>query len=371
MPGEQTVEAEAAILILREKALASKVEAEAAQAALLAADPNNSFHEPEPAPGAGRGHGPPITQASLELMLAKAVESSTSMFKDSILAVTRENSAIKASQIRLEAQRTRMNNLGKTEGKTVSLAKQLDFTEDTIAALDDMKALALGIILDKPVGPVPPAGPASPSQSVCKLADCRDGSLLLEQLDALNLSVKAKLKELTIVWGAPSYRVAFEAIGADAHLQGAVAEEAFKEIEQAVTRVDTLNKAKRKDDAAIWGTSKQSRQSGPGGWGKQEYQAPQQGQGNWSNNQDWQASNQARSSGNKGGGKGRPQPPSGHPPASYSGDASPNHSGNRPVREGRPGPNQCAYCWAEGHHKHQCAELAEMNRKWQAANSGW
>ena len=198
MSGEQTAQAEAAITILREKALASKKDAEADQAALLAADPNNSFHEPDPPPGAGRGHGPPITQASLELMLAKAVESSTSMFKDSILAVTRENSSIKASQIHCEAQRTRLTNLGKTEGKTVSLAKQLDFIEDSIAALEDLKTLALGIIFDKPAGPALPAGPASPSQSVCKLADCRDGSLLLEQLDALNLSVKAKLKELTI-----------------------------------------------------------------------------------------------------------------------------------------------------------------------------
>ena len=57
---------------------------------------------------------------------------------------------------------------------------------------------------------------------------------------------------MTIIWGAPSYRVAFEAIGANAHLQGAVAEELMKEISEAVTRVETQAKAKRKEEAT-WG----------------------------------------------------------------------------------------------------------------------
>ena len=104
------------------------------------------------------------------------------------MAVTHENTSIKASQVRLEAQRRRMNDIGKTEGKTVSLAKQLDFVEDLIASLEAIKALTIGIVLDKPAGPVPSAGPASPSQSVCKIADYKDGALLVEQLDALIVS---------------------------------------------------------------------------------------------------------------------------------------------------------------------------------------
>ena len=40
----------------------------------------------------------------------------------------------------------------------------------------------------------------------------KDGALMHELLEELITSSKAKLEELTIVWNAPSYRVAFEAI---------------------------------------------------------------------------------------------------------------------------------------------------------------
>ena len=69
--------------------------------------------------------------------MARAIQKSTEGLRDGITAVTRENTTIKASQARLEAQRRRVNDVGKSEGKTVSLAKQLDFTEDLIASLDE------------------------------------------------------------------------------------------------------------------------------------------------------------------------------------------------------------------------------------------
>ena len=94
----------------------------------------------------------------------------------------------------------------------MSLAKQLDFIENLLAQLKSIRDLALGIVLDKPAGSCLPAGPSFPSQPVCKIADCKDGVLLHELLAELIASSKAKLKELTIVWNAPSYRVAFEVI---------------------------------------------------------------------------------------------------------------------------------------------------------------
>ena len=65
-----------------------------------------------------------------------------------------------------------------------------------------------------------------------------------ELLAELIASSKAKLKELTIVWNAPSYRVAFEAIRGCDNSDGAMCEDAMKEISEAATRVDKLNKRK-------------------------------------------------------------------------------------------------------------------------------
>ena len=69
-----------------------------------------------------------VTVEALKGMLAEAIESTTAGMRNSIVAVTRESTSIKASQVRLEAQRRLVNDIGKTEGKTVSLAKQLDST---------------------------------------------------------------------------------------------------------------------------------------------------------------------------------------------------------------------------------------------------
>ena len=160
MSGEQTSGQPADLETLRSAALATKKSAEDAAAALRAADPDSEDPPPVQPPSY-----PPsgIDLKTLENLMARAIQASTQGLQDGITAVTRENTTIKASQVRLEAQRRRVNDVGKSEGKTVSLAKQLDFTEDLIAALDDIKELALGIVLDKPDCPAPPVGPASPS----------------------------------------------------------------------------------------------------------------------------------------------------------------------------------------------------------------
>jgi hypothetical protein len=107
----------------------------------------------------------------LQRLMSEVVQKSTEGLRDGITAVTRENTTIKASQVRLESQRRRVNDVGKSEGKTVSLAKQLDFTEDLLASLEGIKELTLGLVLDKSACPGSPAGPASPPVSpevLCK-----------------------------------------------------------------------------------------------------------------------------------------------------------------------------------------------------------
>ena len=204
-----------------------------------------------------------IDIATLQRLMSEVVQKSTEGLRDGITAVTRENTTIKASQARLESQRRRVNDVGKSEGKTVSLAKQLDFTEDLLASLEGIKELGLGLVLDKPACPVSPAGPAPPSQAVCKITDYKDGALLHERLEELILSSKAKLKELNIVWSAPSYRVAFEAIRGYDNSDGAVGEDALKEISEAVSRVEKANKRKEQPG---WEESA-NKAVKPGGWG--------------------------------------------------------------------------------------------------------
>ena len=134
----------------------------------------------------------------------------------------------------------------------------------------------------KPDCPASPVGPASPSQAVCKLADCKDGALVLERLDNLLTSSKAKLKDLTIVWSAPSYRVAFEAIRGADNSDLAMGAEAMKEITEAAARVDKDNKRKEQSG---WGAPANKSAKG-GGWGSNPYpaQAPDPAQaqtGGW------------------------------------------------------------------------------------------
>jgi hypothetical protein len=366
MSGEQTP-GQPDLAALRSAALATKQQAEDAAAALRAADPDSGPALPAsggPPPSAVPG----IDLDALETLMARAIAKSTEGLRDGIQAVTRENTVIKASQARLESQRRRVNDVGKSEGKTVSLAKQLDFTEDLLASLESIKDLALGIVLDKPAGSGLPAGPTSPSQAVCKIADCKDGALLHELLEDLISSSKSKLKELTIVWNAPSYRVAFEAIRGCDNTDGTVGEDAMKEISEAVTRVDKLNKRKEQPG---WGDSAVNKAQKPGGWGSGNYSAPAQdpapggwGQGN--GNAPAQTWNGGKGVGKGGKGKGKaPYPPAdGPPPASFGGNAAPADG----ERRGRPAHNQCAYCWKVGHYKDTCPELLAQNAKW---NNGW
>ena len=186
MPGEQTPGDEAALEALRATALATKKQADEAAAALLAADPSSGT--PLPASGGPPPADPPpgIDLATLQRLMSEVVKKSTEGLRDGITAITRENTSIKASQARLESQRRRVNDVGKSEGKTVSLAKQLDFTEDLLASLESIKDLALGIVLDKPAGLGLPAGPASPRRLSAKL------------------SIVRTARSCTIFWRSPS-----------------------------------------------------------------------------------------------------------------------------------------------------------------------
>ena len=120
MSGEQTPGDAAALDILRQAALATQEQAEDAAAALLAADPTSG-----PPPPAGPPPVPPpgIDLGTLQRLMSEVVQKSTEGLRDGITAVTRENTTIKASQARLESQRRRVNDVGKSEGETVSLAK--------------------------------------------------------------------------------------------------------------------------------------------------------------------------------------------------------------------------------------------------------
>ena len=364
MAGEQTPRDAAALETLRQTALATKKSADDAQAALIAADPSSG---PPPSGGPPPTQPPGIDLVTLEALMASAIRKSTEGLRDGIEAVTRENTTIKASQARLESQRRRVNDVGKSEGKTVSLAKQLDFTEDLIAALDGIKELALGIVLDKPDCPASPVGPASPSQAVCKITDCKDGALMLERLDELLVSTKAKLKELTIVWSAPSYRIAFEAIRGGDNSDLAMGVEAMKEISEAAARVEKDNK--RKEQTGGWGAPA-TKSAKAGGWGSNPYpaQAPEPAQtqtGGWGQGNAPVQAYGGKGQGKGGRGKGKaPYPPaSGPPPASFGGSAAPADGLERRVA----GYNQCAYCFKEGHYKDTCPELAALN----ARNAQW
>ena len=134
MPGEPTPGDGAALEAVKQKALATKKQADEARAALLAADPSSG--SPPPPIGPPPVPPPGIDIAMLQRPMSEVAQKSTEGLRDGITAVTRENTTIKASQARLESQRRRVNGVGKSEGKTVSLAEQLDFTEGLLAALE-------------------------------------------------------------------------------------------------------------------------------------------------------------------------------------------------------------------------------------------
>ena len=81
-------------------------------------------------------------------------------------------------------------------------------------SLNDARDLLLGLVLDKPVGPSV-SGLASPSQSVCGIKDTLTVKLRLRcsRLKSLpSVRTSTKLKELVVIWNAPSYRLAFTAL---------------------------------------------------------------------------------------------------------------------------------------------------------------
>ena len=114
-------------------------------------------------------------------------------------------------------------------------------------------------------------GPVSPVQSVCTLKDFPDGAAALNELETALREQESRLKELIILWNAPNYRVACDAIRGDA-FDSALAEEANKLLSDAVARDEKLNK--RKSDSAGWGGGASRRNACSGdGWGPRNNQA--------------------------------------------------------------------------------------------------
>ena len=144
----------------------------------------------------------------------------------------------------------------------------------------------------------------------------------------------------------------------------------MKEISEAAARVEKDNK--RKEQAGGWGSSV-NKSAKPGGWGSNPYpaQASEPAQtGGWGQGsapaQTWNGG-QGQGKGGKGKGKAPHPPAGGPPPASFGGNAA-----STGTERGRPGYNQCAYCFKEGHYKDTCPELLAVNaRNAQWANSGW
>ena len=103
MSGEQTTQDGAALEVLKQKALATKKQADDAAAALLAADPTSG---PPPPIGPPPVPPPGIDLATLESLMSRAIQKSTEGLRDGITAVTRENTTDDqgiASQARVTA----------------------------------------------------------------------------------------------------------------------------------------------------------------------------------------------------------------------------------------------------------------------------
>ena len=148
---------------------------------------------------------------------------------------------MQATAVRLEAQRARANDIGKSDGTNTTMARQLDFTENQFAQLDTCLDMLLGLVLDKTAPPPPSVGLLSPSMSDCGIKDLSDGLVALNELEAVIAANGNKLKELIIVWNAPSYRVAYDAIRGEA-FDGAEGEAANQAITDAIARDEKSHK---------------------------------------------------------------------------------------------------------------------------------
>ena len=157
MAGEQTTEpAGEEEERLRLAALASRSEGapEAAPPAAAAPAPGDGQPAPRVPPG--------LTEASLHAMLKSAVNSLTATLTDKVKSLTerdehreRETTIMKATAARLEAQRKRASDIGKSDGKNATVARQFDFAEDQLARLDTCRDMLLSLMMDK----TPPSRP--------------------------------------------------------------------------------------------------------------------------------------------------------------------------------------------------------------------
>ena len=225
-----------------------------------------------------------------------------------------------------------------------------------------------------PAGPPPSSGPVSPVQNVCTLKDYPDGAAALNELDTAVSEQESRLKELIILWNAPNYRVACDAIRGDA-FDSALAEEANKLLSDAVARDKKVNK--RKSDSAGWGGGASRRNARLGdGWGPRNSQAggdwggagePASG-GGWGSGGSGKGGNDEKGRTNNRGGWGvnGSNRQDGPPPASFGGDSAPwsrNFSANRsPLAR-----DECAYCHKKGHYKNACPWLngsRNPSREW-------
>jgi hypothetical protein len=347
---------------LRLAALASQSEAAAAAATAPASGAEPSIP----------GMPPGLNRATLQAMLQTAVSSITSSLTEKVQFLTerderreRQTTTMKAAAARLETQRARANDIGKSDGKSATLARQLDFAENQLAQMDTCRDMLLGLVLDKPAPLCQSAGPISPSSSVCGIKDLPDGLAALNELEAVIAAQRTKLKELIIVWNAPSYRVAYDAIRGEA-FDGAEGEAANQALADAIARDEKSHK--RAKAATGWGDASagQKMSKSGGGWGSGN--ADQSG-GGWGSDRGGRG-NGSRGGDSQGGWGGQyqsaqPLPPSGPPPASFGGDSAP-WAQHRPPR-GPPAKDECAYCRKKGHYKDTCPLLAAQRQ----AQRGW
>ena len=299
-------------------------------------------------------------------MMSEAVKAVSDPMMERMRGIEAENVRNKSSLSRVDGQRRRSNEIGKREGATASMAKQLDFVEDMIAAAMDTRESLLSLVLDKPgnVSVSAGAGPLSPSALVCKLGDFPEGRRGLEGLDGMIASLKAKLQELLIVWNAPSYQIAFEAIRGNDNATGAEAEAAMDMIGKAVTRAERAGgkQDKRKADKT-WGTGAEIREKEQGGWGRTDKKAAPGSDGPaWPIQPVWKNENQWDDTWN------RPHPPASPRPVPFDGSA-PQSAQDYHASRGI-GPDDCAYCRQPGHYKRDCPLAKAASNKGKGGGKG-